>query len=66
MCIFNDNGKYVFIILQLSLIKSRRSFPKNLHIKPDTMNLIEEKMGKNLKHMAQEKMFWTKHQWLML
>jgi hypothetical protein len=25
---------------------------KDLHIKPDTLNLIEEKMGKNLKHMG--------------
>jgi hypothetical protein len=25
---------------------------KGLHIKPDMLNLIEEKMGKNLKHIA--------------
>jgi hypothetical protein len=24
---------------------------KNIHIKPDTLNLIEEKVGKSLKHM---------------
>jgi len=28
---------------------------KDLYIKPDRMNLIEEKVGKNLKHMAQGK-----------
>jgi hypothetical protein len=25
---------------------------KNLHIKPDTLKLIEEKVGKSLKHMG--------------
>jgi hypothetical protein len=25
---------------------------KALHIKPDTLNLIEEKVGKSLKHMG--------------
>jgi hypothetical protein len=31
-------------------LKSKRI--KDLHIKPDTLNLIEEKVGKRLKHMG--------------
>jgi hypothetical protein len=30
---------------------------KDLHIKPDTLNLIEEKMGKSLEHMGTGKKF---------
>ena len=33
---------------------------KDLHMKPDTLNLIEEKVGESLKHIG------TEHQWLML
>ena len=30
---------------------------KNLHIKPDTLNLIEEKVGKNLEDMGTGEIF---------
>ena len=30
---------------------------KDLHIKPDTLNLIEEKIGKSLKHMGSGEIF---------
>jgi hypothetical protein len=30
---------------------------KDLHIKPDILNLIEEKVGKNLEHMGTGKIF---------
>jgi len=33
---------------------------KNLHIKPDTLKLIEEKMGKNLQHMGTGENFLKK------
>ena len=29
----------------------------DLHIKPDMMNLIEEKVGRNLKHVSTEEIF---------
>ena len=32
--------------------KLKSKWIKDLHIKPDTPNLIEEKMGKNLEHMG--------------
>jgi len=32
--------------------KLKSKWIKDLHIKPDTLKLIEEKMGKNLKHMG--------------
>jgi hypothetical protein len=32
--------------------KLKSKWIKNLHIKPDTLNLIEEKVGKSLKHMG--------------
>jgi hypothetical protein len=32
--------------------KLKSKWIKELHIKPDTLNLIEEKVGKNLEHMA--------------
>jgi hypothetical protein len=33
--------------------KLKSKWIKNLHIKPDTLNLIEEKVVKSLQHMAQ-------------
>jgi hypothetical protein len=33
-------------------IKLKSKWIKNLHIKPDTLKLIEEKVGKSLKHMV--------------
>ena len=35
-----------------SYIKLKYKWIKDLHIKPDTLNLIEEKVGKSLKHMG--------------
>jgi hypothetical protein len=32
--------------------KLKYNWIKDLHIKPDTVNLLEEKVGKNLKHMG--------------
>ena len=32
--------------------KLRSKWTKDLHIKPDTLKLIEEKVGKSLKHMG--------------
>ena len=32
--------------------KLKSEWIKDLHIKPDTLNLIEEKVGKNLEHMG--------------
>jgi hypothetical protein len=32
--------------------KLKSKWIKNLHIKPDTLKLIEEKIGKSLKHMG--------------
>jgi hypothetical protein len=32
--------------------KLKFKWVKDLHIKPDTMNLIEEKVGESLKHMG--------------
>ena len=40
--------------------KLRSKWIKNLHIKPDTLNLIEEKVGKNLEHMGTGKNFLNK------
>jgi len=33
-------------------IKLKPKWIKDLHIKPDTLTLIEEKVGKNLEHMG--------------
>jgi hypothetical protein len=33
---------------------------KDLHIKPDTLKLIDEKVGKNLKHMGTGEIFLTR------
>jgi hypothetical protein len=37
--------------------KFKSKWIKNLHIKPDMMNLIQERMGKNLKHFGTEETF---------
>ena len=37
--------------------KLKSKWIKNFHIKPDTLKLIEEKVGKNLKHMGTGKNF---------
>jgi hypothetical protein len=39
---------------------------KDLHIKPDTLKLIEEKVEKSHEHMGTGKISCTEHQWLML
>ena len=37
--------------------KLKPKWIKDLHIKPDTLTLIEEKLGKNLKHMSTGEIF---------
>ena len=37
--------------------KLKSKWIKGLHIKPDTLNLIEEKLGKSLEHMCSGEMF---------
>ena len=37
--------------------KLKSKWIKDLHIKADTMNLIEEKIGKNMEHMGTEEDF---------
>jgi hypothetical protein len=37
--------------------KLKSNWIKDLHIKPDTLKLIEKNMGKNLKHMGTGKNF---------
>jgi len=39
---------------------------KGLYIKPDTLNVIEEKVDKSLEHIGRGKFSWTEHEWLML
>jgi hypothetical protein len=43
--------------------KVRSKWMEDLHIKPDTLNLIEEKVGKSLKYIGTGE---TEHQCLML
>jgi hypothetical protein len=38
-------------------IKLKSTWIKDLHIKPDTLKLTEEKVGKSLKHMGTGKIF---------
>ena len=38
-------------------IKLKSKWSKDLHIKPDTLNLIEEKVGKRLEHMGTGEIF---------
>jgi len=40
--------------------KLKSKWIKDLHIKPDTFKLIEEKVGKNLKHMGTGETFLNK------
>ena len=40
--------------------KLRSKWIKDLHIKPDTLKLIEEKLGKHLEHMGTGKNFLNK------
>jgi hypothetical protein len=49
-----------------SCTKIKSKWIKELHIKPDTLKLIEEKVGKNLEDMAQGKNFWIEQQWIVL
>jgi len=44
--------------------KLKSKWIEDLHIKPDTLKLIEEKVGKSLKHMGTGENFMN--QWLML
>jgi hypothetical protein len=37
--------------------QSDSNWIKDLHIKPDTLNLIEEKMGKRIEHIGTEENF---------
>jgi hypothetical protein len=37
--------------------KLKSKWIKDLHLKPDTLNLIEEKMGKSLEHMDMREYF---------
>jgi hypothetical protein len=39
---------------------------EELHIKPETLKLIEEKVGKSLEDMGTGKDSWTEQQWLVL
>jgi len=49
------------IDLYLSLCtKLKSNWIKHLHIKPDTLKLIEEKVGKRLKHIGTGKIFLTR------
>jgi hypothetical protein len=57
----NANGT-IFI----SLYKAQDQEIEDLHIKQDTLNLIEEKVGKSLDHTAQEKISQEEQQWLGL
>jgi len=41
----------------LSCTKLKSRWIKDLHIKPDTINLIEEKVGKNLEHIGTGEIF---------
>jgi hypothetical protein len=40
--------------------KLKSEWIKDLHIKPDTLNVIEEKVGKNLQYMGTEEKFLNK------
>ena len=45
-----------FLILS-PCTKLKSKWIKDLHIKPDTVKVIEEEMGKSLKHMGTGEMF---------
>jgi hypothetical protein len=40
--------------------KLKSKWIKHLHIKPETLNLIERKVGKSLEHMGIEEIFWNR------
>jgi hypothetical protein len=44
--------------------KLKSKWIKDLHIKPETLKLIEEKVGKSLKNMGSQERFLTEPQWL--
>jgi len=44
--------EYKSIHSYLLVLSSTLKWMKDLHIKPDILNLIEEKMGKSLKHIG--------------
>jgi hypothetical protein len=46
--------------------KLKSKWIKELRIKPETLKLIEEKVGKTLKDMGMGENSWTEHQWLVL
>jgi len=46
--------------------KLKSKWNNDLHMKPDTLNLIEEKVGKNLKCRVQGNISWSEHKWLRL
>jgi hypothetical protein len=46
--------------------KLKSKWFKELHIKPETLKHIEEKVGKSLEDMGMGKNSWTEQQWLVL
>ena len=46
--------------------KLKSTWIKELHIKPETLKLIEEKVGKRLEDMGIGEKFLNKEQWLVL
>jgi hypothetical protein len=44
--------------------KLKSKWIKDLHIKPNALNLIKEKMRKDLKHIGTRENFWTEPQCL--
>jgi hypothetical protein len=56
--VLSQKGKIMQIVPFLSLCtKLISKWIKDLHIKPETLKLLEEKVGKNLEHMGTEDMF---------
>jgi hypothetical protein len=52
------------LIHSCPLVKSK--WIKELHIKPETVKLIEEKVGKSLEDMGTGRKFLIEQQWLVL
>jgi len=46
--------------------KIKSNWMKDVHIKTDTLKLIEEKVEKNLERIGTGEISWTQHQWFML
>ena len=46
--------------ISISCAKLKSKWIKDLHIKPDTLKLIEEKVGKSLEHMSTEEKFLSR------